>query len=150
MKFGLDTNLLVYAEDYKADEKWDRTLQVLDSLDESEVCIPVQVLGEFQRVLVAKAGRSTVAARDRVLQFMDAFPSAATTTSAFQSALELANTHSLGIWDSLVMAVCAENGCRVLLTEDLHEGFTWNGITVVNPYLKKHAPEIQALLPQGI
>ena len=25
-------------------------------------------------------------------------------------------------------------GCRLLLSEDLHEGFTWAGVTVVNPF----------------
>jgi predicted nucleic acid-binding protein len=150
MRYGLDTNVLVYAEDYKAARKCDLSLALLNSLSAEDVCIPVQTLGELHRVLVGKAGRSEQASRDRVLQYLDAFSTAPTTTSAFQSALELSVTHRFSIWDSIVMAVCAENGCRLLFTEDLQEGFTWNGLTVVNPYLKTHAPEILALLPERL
>lgn len=32
------------------------------------------------------------------------------------------------------MSVAAENRCRMLLTEDLNEGFVWRGVTVVNPF----------------
>jgi predicted nucleic acid-binding protein len=34
-----------------------------------------------------------------------------------------------------ILAVTAENRCRILLTEDMQHGFTWRGVTVVNPYL---------------
>ena len=36
--------------------------------------------------------------------------------------------------DALIMAVAADNHCRFLLTEDLQSGFTWRGVTVINPF----------------
>jgi len=40
----------------------------------------------------------------------------------------------LRIWDAIVLATAAEAGCQMLLTEDLQAGFTWGGVTVVNPF----------------
>jgi predicted nucleic acid-binding protein len=36
----------------------------------------------------------------------------------------------------------SDAGCRLLLSEDLQEGFTWSGVTVANPF----APARHALL----
>jgi len=33
-----------------------------------------------------------------------------------------------------MLAAAAEAGCRLLLSEDLQEGFTWGGVRVVNPF----------------
>ena len=51
-----------------------------------------------------------------------------------QSAFDLAAAHGLSIWASLILSVAAEQGCRVLLSEDLQNGFTWRGTAVVNPF----------------
>jgi predicted nucleic acid-binding protein len=47
----------------------------------------------------------------------------------------------------LILAVTAEAGCRVLLSEDMHEGFTWRGVTVVNPFAAIVHPLLAAQLP---
>ncbi|HZC22176.1 MAG TPA: VapC toxin family PIN domain ribonuclease, partial [Candidatus Binatia bacterium] len=42
-------------------------------------------------------------------------------------------------WDAIILSAAAEAGCRLLLSEDLQAGFTWNGVTVANPFAaKKH------------
>lgn len=43
-------------------------------------------------------------------------------------------------------AVTAENHCRVLLSEDMQDGFTWRGVTVVNPYRIPSHPLLASLL----
>jgi predicted nucleic acid-binding protein len=58
------------------------------------------------------------------------------------SAADLATDHQLSIWDSVILSAAAEAGCRLLLSEDLHDGFTWKGVTVTNPF----APAKYALL----
>ncbi len=60
------------------------------------------------------------------------------------AALNLASVHRLQIWDAVILSAAASAGCRVLLSEDLQDGFTWNGVTVVNPF----APEPNALLAE--
>jgi len=37
----------------------------------------------------------------------------------------------------VIFAASAAGGCRLLLSEDLQEGFTWGGVTAVNPFAAK-------------
>ena len=62
------------------------------------------------------------------------------------SATDLVSDHGLTIWDSVVLAASAEAECRLLLSEDLQEGFTWRGVTVTNPFAQKLHPLLAALL----
>ena len=65
---------------------------------------------------------------------------------ALQAALDLTVDHQLPMWDALILAVAAGNHCRLLLSEDFHNGFTWRGVTVVNPFAEPRAPLLTGLL----
>jgi len=62
------------------------------------------------------------------------------------SAIDLAGDHRLSIWDSVVISVASEAGCRLLLSEDLQDGFTWGGVTVANPFASQQHPLLASLL----
>ena len=118
------------------------------------VVLPAQTLGELSRVLTGKAKRSAEQAREAVIGWADSFEVADSTWFAFQSALDLTVDHQLPIWDALVLVVAAENRCRLLLSEDFHNGFTWRGLTVANPFISSPSPLLASLLliknkPQG-
>jgi predicted nucleic acid-binding protein len=49
------------------------------------------------------------------------------------NATDLASDHGLTIWDAVALAAAADAECRLLLSEDLQDGFTWRGVTVTNP-----------------
>lgn len=59
---------------------------------------------------------------------------------------DLATDHQLTIWDAVIPSATAEGGCRLLLSEDLQEGFTWKGVTVTNPFAPKKHDLLTALL----
>jgi hypothetical protein len=40
----------------------------------------------------------------------------------------------------------AAGRCRLLLSEDLQEGFTWSGVTVTNPFSTSRHPLLEAML----
>ena len=134
MRVALDTNILAYAEGIGDTARRDASLNLLDRLPAGSVVLPAQTLGELFRVLTGKAKCPPDAARTRIQQWADSYDVADSTWAALQSAFDLTVDHSLSIWDALILAVTAENRCRLLLTEDLHHGFTWRGVTVVNPY----------------
>jgi predicted nucleic acid-binding protein len=100
--------------------------------------LPVQALGELFNVLVRKAKRPAAAARTAMLTWRDAYPLSDTSFTVMINAADLAADHHLGIWDSVIIAATAEAGCRLLLSEDLQEGFTWRGVTVTNPFAHTH------------
>ena len=105
-----------------------------------------QTLGEIFRVLTGKAKRPAEQTREAVLSWADSFAVVDSTWGAFQSALALIVDHQLPIWDALILAVAAENRCRLLLSEDFHDGFTWRGVTVANPFVESRSPLLSRLL----
>jgi predicted nucleic acid-binding protein len=146
MKVALDTNVLAYAEGANGAAIRDRALEVIQRLPVGAVVLPVQTLGELFNVLVRKAKRRPTRARAAVLSWRDAYPIAETSATVMVNATDLASDHGLSIWDSVVLAASAEAGCRLLLSEDLQEGFTWRGVTVTNPFAQKLHPLLAALL----
>ena len=134
MKAALDTNVLAAAEGVDGAARRKVALDLLRALPRDRVVLPAQVLGELFNVLVRKAGRSRSDARSAMLGWRDALPVAGTTTEAMVAAADLATDHRMAIWDLVILSVSSNAGCRVLLSEDLHPGFTWGGITVLNPF----------------
>lgn len=61
-------------------------------------------------------------------------------------AADLATDHQLGIWDAVVLSAASQAGCRLLLSEDLQEGFTWGGVTVTNPFASPRNVLLDALV----
>lgn len=146
MRAALDTNLLVYAEGFGDDARVGVTRQLLDQLSEADLVIPLQCLGELFRVLTGKAGRPAPQAQEAVLGWMDAYPVLDSNTAAWRGAMDLCVAHQLAGWDALVLNVAAEGGARLLLTEDLHPGFSWRGVRVVNPLVEPIDPLLRQLL----
>lgn len=146
MKIALDTNLLAYAEGVNGEDRQRSTLELIERLPQEAVVVPVQTLGELYHVLVRKGGRQRASVRSAILSWRDAFAVAETSTDALIAAMDLAVDHRLSIWDAAILAVTAEAGCRLLLSEDMQDGFTWNGVTVTNPYASPVNPLLLALL----
>jgi predicted nucleic acid-binding protein len=146
MRIALDTNVLVYAEAAKGALMRDRALKLIQRLPPGDIVLPAQTLGELFNVLVRKAKRRPSRAREAILSWRDAYPVIETSAAVIVNATDLAADHGLTIWDSVVLAAAAEAGCRLLLSEDLQEGFTWRGVTVVNPFAPTLHPILAALL----
>ena len=146
MRVAIDTNILAYAEGVGDAVRRDATLELLTRLPPECVLLPVQVLGELFRVLTGKAKCTPDIARSRILQWADSFEVADSNWASFQSAFDLTVDHNLQIWDALILAVTAENRCRILISEDMQDGFTWRGVTVVNPYRIPSHPLFSSLL----
>ena len=146
MRVALDTNILAYAEGLGDALRCSMAVQLLEQLHSAELVLPAQTLGELSRVLTGKAKRTPSQAREAVLGWADSFEVADSTWFAFQAALDLTVDHQLPMWDALILAVAAGNHCRLLLSEDFHNGFTWRGVTVVNPFAEPRASLLTGLL----
>jgi predicted nucleic acid-binding protein len=146
VRVALDTNILAYAEGLGDERRCAAALQLIEQLPSRSVLLPVQTLGELGRLLTAKAKRTPLLAREAVLGWADSFAVADSTWFAFQSALDLTVDHQLPMWDALILAVTAENHCRLLLSEDFQNGFTWRGVTVVNPFAEERIPLLAGVL----
>jgi predicted nucleic acid-binding protein len=146
MKIALDTNILAYAEGANGSVMRDQALELIQRLPPGAIVLPVQTLGELFNVLVRKAKRRPSRAREAVLSWRDAFAVMETSVAVMINATDLASDHDLTTWDSVVLATAAEAECRLLLSEDLQEGFTWRGVTVANPFASTLHPILAELL----
>jgi predicted nucleic acid-binding protein len=146
VKVALDTNVLAYAEGTNGVGMRDKALKLVQGLPPGSVVLPVQTLGELFNVLVRKAKRRPARARMAILTWRDAYPVVETSASVMVNAADLASDHGLAIWDAVVVSAAAEAECRLLLSEDLQDGFTWRGVTITNPFASTVHPLLAALL----
>jgi len=137
MRVALDTNVLVYAEGVNGRARAQNAVELFGRLPEANTFLPVQVLGELFRVLVRKSGFPPAKARTIVLRWQNTFPLIETSPAILLTAMDLAVDHGLNIWDAVILAAAAAAGCRLLLSEDLQDGFICGGVTVVNPFVEK-------------
>lgn len=150
MRVALDTTILADAEGIEEEDDRARAARsLIQGLPRDAVVIPVQALGELFNVLVRKGGESRSDARDALLGWRDAFPVVEASPGTMQAAADLATDHQLGIWDAVIISAASRAGCRLLLSEDLHDGFTWGGVTVINPFASSRHPLLDALMEQS-
>jgi predicted nucleic acid-binding protein len=50
------------------------------------------------------------------------------------AALDLVSVHNISFWDALLCASSIRMGLSFLLTEDLQDGRSLHGLTIVNPF----------------
>jgi predicted nucleic acid-binding protein len=137
MRLALDTNVLGYAEGVNGAAMRRAALEIIEKLPADSTFLPVQVLAELFHVLVRKAGRSPQRARAAILSWQDTFPVIETSGPVLLGAMDLATGHGLSLGDAVICAAAWAAGCRLLLSEDLQAGFTWNGVTIANPFSKQ-------------
>lgn len=146
MNVAVDSNVLAYAEGVNGARHRDAAVRLLQALPPQSTLVPVQALGELFTVLVRKAGKSRADAAAAVLSWGDAFPLIETSNEVLLAATDLADAHRLSVWDAVMLSAAADARCRLLLSEDLQEGFTWRGVTVTNPFAARRHPLLEALV----
>ena len=143
---ALDTNVLAYAEATNGQIPQRRVLRILDRLVPEGTVVPAQALGELFNVLVKKARWPVARASAAVISWGDTFPVVETSPDVMLAAIELTRQHQLGVWDAVILASAADAHARLLLSEDLQDGFTWRGVTVANPFATKRHALLDAIL----
>jgi predicted nucleic acid-binding protein len=137
-----DTNILVYTLGSQADPRraMARDLIIRGMRSPSSILL-LQSLAEFSNVAIRKLGIGADSVRRRVLAWGNVIPVQAAMEEDVVSALEIVRDHKLAFWDALMCATAIRAGVRYLLTEDLQDGRSLSGMTIVNPF----APENDAL-----
>jgi predicted nucleic acid-binding protein len=136
VRVALDTNILVYAEGIDGPARRMAALDAIAARAADEIILPVQALGELFRVLTRKARLAPAEAQRVVESWSDGYALAATSPEVLHDAMTLSARHRLAIWDAIILAAAAQAECRLLLTEDMQDGFAWRGVTVRNPFAR--------------
>jgi predicted nucleic acid-binding protein len=144
LKIALDTNVLAYAEGINDAASRLKAKVVLDAIGSHQIVIPVQVLNELAHVLFKRARRPRSEIAISLTAWMDGHGTFDTTHSSFRDAIALSALHNLQIFDAVILAGAAQFGCGLLLSEDMQDGFTWRGCTVVNPFAAAPNPLLKS------
>lgn len=135
MRVAVDTSILAYAEGVNDPEKKAAARSVLANLSHRQLILPVQAAAELFRVFTRKLRLDPVEAKRAVESWQSLFSEHPETShSVLEQAFELAAAHRLQIFDAIIFAASARARCRLLLSEDMGDGFVWRGVTVVNPF----------------
>lgn len=131
---SLDTNVLAYVSDDDAPAKQAVAGQVLAALSARRQPLGLQVIGELANVLRRKLGHPPWAAAQHARNVLHAFDIFPPTETAAEEALSLMASGRFSYWDALLLTSARENGVKVLLSEDMQDGFKFGPIEVVNPF----------------
>jgi predicted nucleic acid-binding protein len=135
----VDTNVLVYVRDRTDEEKQRRAAEWMAALWESRLGrLSMQVLQEYYVTITRKLDppRTLEEAREDVLA-LAAWQPAGSDVETLESAWTLQDRYGYAWWDSLILAAAVGAGCRYLLSEDLQDGQSVEGLEIVSPFTRR-------------
>ncbi|MBB5204625.1 putative nucleic acid-binding protein [Inhella inkyongensis] len=131
----VDVGVLLASEDGREPERQRRALAWLAQLWERRCGrLSIQVLNEFYVAATRQAKPMMMGdarAEVRRYQHWQPWPQDAAT---FEAAFAVEARYGLSYWDSLVLAAAQAQGCRYVLSDELPEGQSFDGVTVLNPF----------------
>lgn len=127
----LDTNVLVYAIDDSEPEKRKAARALLAQRD--NFVISAQVLNEFYWAATRKLKIDPVAA-GHIVRDLARIQCVAIDAQLVQLALRAGQRWKLSHWDSLIVEAARQTGCARVLTEDLSDGASYDGLVIENPF----------------
>lgn len=135
MTIFLDTNILVYAYDADAGDKYRLAKRSIQDFRKKNnlPAVSIQVLQEFYTVMVRRSGDARYY-REVVEHFMEAWPVIENSCALMRDALEIQQRFQLSFWDANIVAAAQQSGAKELLTEDLNDGQDYGGVRAVNPF----------------
>ena len=132
----VDTNVLVYARDSRDARKQGRATSWLEHLWRRQLGrTSFQVLMEYYATVTHKLnpGLPSPVAWDDVSHLLLWRPQPSD-EMLLKRGREIELRYRLNWWDCLIVAAAQLQGCALLLSEDMHEGADYGGVTVRNPF----------------
>ncbi|MFB3884743.1 MAG: PIN domain-containing protein [Thermodesulfobacteriota bacterium] len=137
-KIFLDTNILIYAYDVSAGNKHKTAKTIMmDLWNSGRGLISIQVLQEFFVNITKKVSKplEIKLARDIIRDLLK-WEVVTIDGESLLEAIELHVRHQYSLWDSMILKAAQKGGAIVLLSEDLKDGQTIDGVTIKNPFME--------------
>lgn len=132
----VDTNVFIYALD-KADLKKQEAAQAwrMELWKSRRGRISFQVLQEFYVKVTHKWPSLRQEARSEVRDLL-AWRPLAIDDEILEQGWHIQDRYQLSFWDALIVSAAKSASCKFLLTEDLQADQDFDGLVVVNPFLR--------------
>lgn len=148
MNCSFDTNILVYTLGPIDDPRRQAARDlIVRGMRNGNVVLTLQSLAEFSSVATRKLGMGADAVQQRVQAWSDVMPVQPATFDDLVAALRIVRDHRLSFWDALLCATILRAGVRYLFTEDLQDGQSLLGMTIVNPLAGENGRLADRILP---
>jgi predicted nucleic acid-binding protein len=137
-KFFVDTNLLVYAYDSSAGEKWKTSLDVLSLLWIHRTgVLSTQVIQELFVSLTQKVRNPILPETAKeIISDLLRWPLVVNDGGNILRAVDLQIKYHFSFWDSLILQAAMTSNSEFLLSDDFQDGQVIESITIVNPFLE--------------
>jgi len=135
----VDTNILVYAYDTSAGEKYVRAAAIIKNLWKSgRGIISTQVLQEFFVTVTRKIAKplDSSAAKQIVKDYL-VWKTIVVNGEIILEAIDILTDHKYSYWDSVIIASAIEAGASKLFSEDLSDRQKIKSLTIENPFLDR-------------
>ena len=132
----VDTNVLLYAVSRHASES--RKAEIANTLlNDGDVALSAQVLQEFYAQATRESRRPGALTHQEAAGLVAAFarfPVQETTKGLVLAAIATRERFQVSYWDAAIIEAARVLGCEQVLSEDLSNGQSYDGVTVVNPF----------------
>jgi len=130
----IDTNIIVYANDARNEEKQARALEIVAGHMKSGTgVISTQVLQEYAHVALNKLHqRQDVILRQ--LMLLENLNIIQQSPSLIRRSVEIKVTYELSFWDACIIAAAEHARCHCILSENMNTGQFYSGIAMQNPF----------------
>ncbi len=135
MLVALDSNIMVYAEGINDQLRQEKAQSLIQTLGPDRIVLPVQAIGEMIIVQMRVAKREAEFATARARDWRSRHRIQETTGDVLENAMQIVASHKFQFWDAVILSAASCAGASILLSEDMHSGFTWGGTTIVNPFI---------------
>lgn len=131
--YFIDSNIWLYGI-INSDSRKTTIAQDLIDKKKRETVISTQIINEVCVNLIRKVNFNEDQIEELILSFYDDYSVYELDQSILLKAVELRKNHRFSYWDSLVFAAALASGANVLYSEDMQNGFTLEGLTILNPF----------------
>jgi predicted nucleic acid-binding protein len=146
VRFSIDTNVLFYSIDDRYPAKHKIALRIVDRGRYLDLILATQILGEFLNAVRRKMPDRMDQALGVVRLASTVFPIAPTRPEHLVAAAQLSHRHKLQFWDSVIVEVARTERVAVLLTEDMQDGATIDGVRIIDPFNPANDAIVKELL----
>lgn len=138
----VDTNVLVYAADDQDAAKRDRARAWLATCwQKRRGRLSTQVLNAYYTVICRKFPTAVAAGDARAeIRRLQTWQPWQIDQPTVEAAWAVEARHHIHFWDALMVAAAQQQGCTLLLTEDLQHDQPIDGVRILNPFVV--GPEI--------
>jgi predicted nucleic acid-binding protein len=137
-RYFVDTNLLVYAYDSSAGNKWELASDLVTSLwKHGTGVISTQVVQELFVILTQKV-QSPLApekAKEIIADLLH-WPLVVNDADHILRSVDLQMAYRFSFWDSLILHAAISSRSDYLLSEDFQHGQVIESVTIWNPFLE--------------